>query len=378
MEARLPRPRTTSAALPRRFLAVSGLIAVLFGLGLLTSDITERGSAPGPAFAGREYIVFAQFGSLTDTIYEAPADKPSGRKKLLEIAHAPEFGIVPSLAPDGRRFAYVALPTGTRAPSPDTPAELWLASLDVKVPPERLGRDFDLLVRPLWTPDGAALVLRRSSGSAGPYTLSLFDLSMRANSTLVDSEAALFPVGFASAGGPLYYVAIHSGGSDLHRIDLDSGVTALVSHLSDDLTRDWALSPSGSRLAFLTLAQSGGRVSSRVQVLDLDSGEFSSSGGDADEFGPTWSLSGELAFGRLSPSRSNTGIVLEGGFIAGGSRGFDVPLAWSPSGGSIAARTFDNPSVTNPGRTMLSLLTASGDRKTIAHGEVTFLGWTHR
>jgi dipeptidyl aminopeptidase/acylaminoacyl peptidase len=325
-------------------------------------------------------VVFAQFGLDADIIYEAPASEPSDRRKLFEIPHAREFGMIPAIAPDGRRLAYTALSAETAAPTPESPAELWLAGIEADATPRRLGEGFDLLAPPVWSPDGRSLILRRSSGSAGPYELVSVNVAAAVEVSLLGSEAALFPVSFTPDGAGLYYVALHSGGSDLYRLDGAGTRPVLVSHLSDDLTRDWRLSPAGDRLAFLTLADSPQRISSRVQVLDVVSGQVSAAQSEADEFGPAWSPEGELTFGQLTQSRETTGLRHGDSILTtpATQRGFDVPLAWSRSGSNIAVRTFDGPSVTAPGRATLALLTPDGGRQTIAQGEVTFIGWTYR
>ena len=63
--------------------------------------------------------------------------------------------------------------------------------------------------------------------------------------------------------------------------------------------------------------------------------------------------------------------------LAAPARGFDLPLAWSRSGSNIAVRSFDGTSVTAPGDATLSVVTLGGSRQVIAHGEVTFIGWTY-
>jgi len=390
-------PRTQSVSRPFRFLGVTGVFFVLVGISLFAYSALDRNSGPGAAaFTAREHVVYAQFGLASDIIYATAAADSSDRQKLLEIPHAREFGIVPSMSPDGRAFVYTVLPPETVAPAPDSPADLWLASLD-GAGPALIGRGFDLRVRPVWAPDATRVVARRSGvvlapgpapaalgpGSAfsttdGPYELVLVRLATGAVSPLVSSEDALFPVGFTPDGLAFYYTSISLDGSDLNRLDLASGASVLAAHLSDDISRDWALSPDGGRLAFVTLAQYGARTSSSVHVRDIATGETVTSVLPADEFGPSWSPAGDLTYGRLTGSRSTTAVVVAGGAIAGPARGFDVPLAWSGSGASIAVRTFDGLSVSAPGRATLSVLTPGGARRAIASGEVTFIGWTYR
>jgi hypothetical protein len=320
-------------------------------------------------------VVYAEFGLTVDTVYRADAARPSERTKIHTIAHAREFGIVAATSPDGRAFAYTVLPPDSLAPAPDTPAELWLAALDGG-DPLRLAAGFDLRVRTVWKPDGSSVVLRRSSPAADAYELVAVDVTTAAESVLARSQSALFPVGFAPAGSAFYYASIDSAGSELHRVEVAGLTSPTVARLSDGLTRDWVLSPDGSKLAFLSLLPQGeDRFASRVQVLDLATGAVTPSSSNGDEFGPAWTPSGDLVLGRLE---RGAGVLVVGGAAASLPDGFDVPLSASRSGASIAVRSFTGASLTTPGLASLMTLGPDGKRRTIANGEVTFIGWTYR
>jgi hypothetical protein len=71
-------------------------------------------------------------------------------------------------------------------------------------------------------------------------------------------------------------------------------------------------------------------------------------------------------------------VYTESGPVGEIEKGFDVPLGWSRSGAAIAVRSFDGSSISAPGNARLDVLAANGARKTIATGEVTFIGWTYR
>src|SRR5204862_3618791 len=115
---------------------------------------------PGPqgAAAPRSTrAAYIEFGAASDTLWLAPPDNPSGRKKTFVAQHAPSFGIVASLSPDGQTIAYAALAPDTQSPSPDSPADLYVASLK-KGQPRRLAEAVDLLVRPVWAPDSRSVI----------------------------------------------------------------------------------------------------------------------------------------------------------------------------------------------------------------------------
>jgi hypothetical protein len=366
-------PRTAPTSPPLRLIGALGLLFVLAGFSLLGRELVTPPPA-APAAGPAEYVVYAEFGLTTDTVYRADAARPSERTKIHTIAHAREFGIVAATSPDGGAFAYTVLPPDTLAPAPDTPAELWLAALDGG-DPLRLAGGFDLRVRPVWTPDGGSVVLRRST-SRGAYELVTVDVTTAAESVLARSQSALFPAGFAPDSSALYYTSIDNAGSELHRVEVATLTAATVTRLSGGLTRDWALSPDGSKLAFLSLLPQGeNRFASRVEVLDLATGAVTPSSSDSDEFGPAWTPSGDLALGRLE---RGAGVLVVGGAAIGLPDGFDVPLSASRSGSSIAVRSFTGASLTTPGLASLMTLGPDGKRRTIANGEVTFIGWTYR
>jgi hypothetical protein len=159
-------------------------------------------------------------------------------------------------------------------------------------------------------------------------------------------------------------------------------VPSEVATLSSGMTRDWALSPDGSRLAFLEIAFTEAEVASRAAVFDLQT-EVATSITSADEvaFGPVWSDAGELAVGVFEPASGEAGLLVVNGEsrqrIAGPERGFDVPLAYDALADAYVVNAFENDSITAPGRSTLVLVGGNGTRTTIAEGEVTLVGWTH-
>src|SRR5439155_7970960 len=159
MEARAKSAGKTPALNPRLalfFLAAGAIL--LAGVGAFALLRPDSQGAVGPAPTRAAYI---EFGPASDTLWLAPPDNPSGRKKALVAQHATSYGIVAALSPDGQSIAYGSLAPDTTTPSPDSPADLYLASLK-KGQPRRLNPGIDLLVRPLWTPDSRSVIVRRT------------------------------------------------------------------------------------------------------------------------------------------------------------------------------------------------------------------------
>jgi hypothetical protein len=350
-----------------------GILALLLSVSLVASGAL-RPFPPGGSTPVPSRIAYFQFGPDADTLWLADPDSPSRRERLLVVPHAREFGVVPRLAPDGRRFVYAALPSETRAPRPETPAGLWLSDVAAGAEPRLLARDIDLLVPAVWSMDGESVVFRRS----GPeYRLVLLNLTSGQEQDLVrDASGALFPVAFAPDDGRLYYVRLSGDGSFFVSVDVDSDEKAELARLSPGLTRDWTLSATGDQLAYLEMDLSDGQVSSRAAILDLTTGAIETAEASGDAFGPVWGEAGTLLVGRLTEGDAAAGLYTAAGAIAftPPAQGFDVPLMLS-SAGEIAVRSFDGDSAMAPGRPSLAIVATDGTRKTIATGEVTFLGW---
>jgi hypothetical protein len=64
---------------------------------------------------------------------------------------------------------------------------------------------------------------------------------------------------------------------------------------------------------------------------------------------------------------------MDGTKVAAAAAGFDVPLLVRQSG--IVVHSFSGGSSTNPGTSVLTYVAEDGSRRTIADGEITFLGW---
>ena len=361
---------------------VAGFGVILMALLLLSFMADTRPPTTSEvAGASSDRVAYLQFGLTSDTLWLFDPAGPLDRRELLSIPHAAEYGILPSISPDGGRFAYTALPEGLAAPGPDSPAELWVAAIDGAGQPRRLAQGVDLLVPPLWTPDGVSMVYRRSD--AGAHTLAITGVAGGEERIAAYSETeALFPVGFLNEGTSLLFAGLSElEGSRLYAVELSSGVEAQVATLSQALTRDWVLSPDGTRLAFLEIAFSETDVASRAAVLDIETGAIvrMTSAGEV-AFGPVWSDAGELAVGVFDADTREAALLVVDGEsrsrIAGPETGFDLPLAYNATAGAYLVRSFENDSITAPGRSTLVLAGADGERKTIAEGEVTLVGWT--
>ena len=396
----LTRSLTRTVRLAARPIALAAVLAVLAVLAaglwhLALGGLMSGGGSSSNSVAlatDSPQLIYSEFGQNRDTIWAAAADNLSRRLAIATVEHAPEYGMFPSLSPDGGRIAYTVLSPDGGLADISAPAEVW--DMDGNgAGRRRLAVNADLPVTPVWTPDSGSIVFRRSSSrenAAGSFQLVRIDLA-GVETVLVNADAGLFPVGFSPDGATFYYVQLSANGTDLGRVAATGGPAAPVAHLSDDFARDWHLSPDGARLAYLAPLDMGDRVSYRATVLDLggnNSGPLlraaaAAAPSDADEFNPIWNPNGrDLTVGRLTAQQSGAPALQMAAAGAGAERslaapprGFDVPLAWSADGGYLAVRFFEGNSVTNPGRSWVMVVGGSKRQTVAATSDIEVLGW---
>jgi hypothetical protein len=149
-----------------------------------------------------------------------------------------------------------------------------------------------------------------------------------------------------------------------------------IAHLSDEVARDWDLSPDGGHLAYVAEAASGATAMT-AWTLELTSGvkrEALPGRGEA-QLSPKWESSGTLTVGVVNATGGRAERLSAGATLPP-TRGFDVPLAWSPDGGNLAVRGFDNPSLADPGASWVYVVDTSGARQKLSdNSDVVVAGW---
>ena len=343
--------------------------------------------------------------------------------------------ITPALSPDGKKIAYTVMPD--EALSSGTDAEAYV--LDIKsAKPELVAKGADLLTVPRWSPDGALLFLRSNVGE--DVTLILVDLrepEEGATPAAAEDEPppvrtvlrqhvsdvfSYIPLGFDAKSAMMYFVQIQGGtesGSYLGRYGPASGeaiatATAIADAtataaaatptpapspnapltgdvflvLSDQIARDYALSPDATRIAFLVPGLVQGQFVSRTYMADIKSKEISALPSPAglalgDQLSPIWHPDGKmLAIGQL-PAGGEPGrvavVALGGGqplFLPSPDKGFDQPLSWSPDGKFLAVTSFSGESLGNPGSARLVFVSVNGQRPAAPEGaDIRPVGW---
>jgi Tol biopolymer transport system component len=326
------------------------------------------------------HLVVSEFGDTADTIVAIDPEDPQSREEIAVIDHAPGWGIFASLAPDGGAIAYTALPADGAKPSPDTPAIA--AIVDAGGDVQQLATDVDLLVAPIWSPDGSSIVVRKNTpaeDSAGSFELVLLGRD-GARSTITSwRSAAVFPMAFSPDGAQLYFATLNASGSDLYRVAPDGSGETLIAHLSDDIARDWQLSPDGGSVAY-TVLESGGAPRTKTMVLELSTGVATEALDMTNaEYNPAWRADGDLTVaavvgaGSIALSVDGAG---EAATVTGRRGAIELPLSWAPDDSTLALRTIEGASPLDAGASHIELLDEDGERTPISDGpDVAIVGW---
>ena len=160
-----------------------------------------------------------------------------------------------------------------------------------------------------------------------------------------------------------------------------------VVKLSDQIARDYDLSPDRKHLSYLAQEIVNGDFVLRPFTADLPAKTTTAISTDGlppgDHFRPLWHPGGTLlAVGSL-PTGLETGAValvpVGGGapsFLPAPERGFDVPTAWAADGSFLAVTNYSGDSLANVGVSRIDLVAPTGQRIILAEGtQFEVVGW---
>jgi len=349
--------------------AIAPIVAAVFGLG-------GASVAPRTAFASApagEYAVLSRSDGAADVIAVAWASNPSA---ITEVVRVPRLQGIPStgaVSPDGKSLALVTADGGT----PSHPIfSLTLVALESG----RLLKAAENIApgqMPVWSPDGSQVFFTRllaGSEAQGPIAL------LRVKSNGKDEAAVrewngvlgVYPVGF-DASGSLASVVIDASGSWVHR----EGAEPVA--LSTNLTRDWEVSPDGLEIAYIDVVTTGGvQYLARTARLDGQGVSVQAAGMALPALGSAWNpATRDATFGVEPGAGEKAGVSVQALSVSGApAEGFDVPLAYSESGGSLAVTHYPGNSFQAAGTPSLQLITPNG--RAAFEGFTRFLGWSER
>jgi hypothetical protein len=126
-----------------------------------TPEISATPTPPAPESAYR--LLYREAGETEDVIVAIPPSNPAAKEEVVRIPHRQNFPVLSALSPDARLLAYLSLPEGARS-AESSQAELFVYDLARRETTKIVG-GLDYEFRPIWSPDGQLIYMRRYSGS---------------------------------------------------------------------------------------------------------------------------------------------------------------------------------------------------------------------
>ncbi len=344
------------------------IIAIVLGVGSPRSARTAFASAP----AG-DYAVVSRTEGGQDVIAVVSSTDPGDVREVARVSHVDGYAANGAVSPDGRRVALVVADGGSKA-NPD--AALVILDLD-SGEQTRITDGVDILRTPLWLPDSASVLINRNvQTSDGRQAIQVLRAGLDGSKPVellrVANVLGVYPVGF-DAQARLVSVVIDGRGSTLLRDGKELGL------LSDQITRDWRLSPDGMQVAFIESDVSAG-LAYRGRVVSVENAgtgvahaEAQVAGGQ--QLGVAWKP-GETApvFGQEEKTAPNIERMTAQEIDM--SPGFDLPLAFAADGSALAVNHWTGASFADPGHATLQIV--SGDHRAAIEGFGRFYGWARR
>jgi hypothetical protein len=278
------------------------------------------------------YVVPGAFGSRPDRIYTRRADAAiTGAEHYVTSFDVPFSNLhaLGSAAPTGDRLAVLHTDGGTNY------AELSLVPL-ISGEQIDISGEFDYLSRIAWSQDGQRLALTHTTpaNDAGRSAADVIELNAVTGqaATLAHFEGvfSVAPVGYSLDGKRAFIVVVDQSGSTLWTVQ--NGKAEKTAPLSPGRTRDWSLSPDGSRLAYVDVLGAAAR-SYAGRTLLIATGEITDMNALGNQLGPAWAPGSQIPqFGGPGGSVQLNPAPPEGTYV--------VPASWSPDGKTLVATIY--------------------------------------
>ncbi len=318
---------------------------VPFALAICAIALTLLGwaiFAPSPAGLEDDLEVvpgIASLGSIAytiprrdfDDLVVQPADLRAAPRVIASFPNSGSTGYHAHgvASPLGERIAVVSLPAfASRAGAKLSLVEVATGAI------VQVEGNFDYFTRVSWSVDGTRLAATRLNESAGERTHSVMEIDASSGiaGPIAQFKDALdvVPVGYSFDSARLFVVVVDQRGSNLYF--QRAGKTQWVAELSPGRTRDWSLSPDGSRLAFIDVL-AGGSKTYVGRTLTTATGSITTLPAGGDQLGASWMPGSPL------PSFGGPGGTLQL-TEPGGEAPYIIPDGWSPTAAYLATTVY--------------------------------------
>ena len=315
-----------------------------------------------------EILSIAYFApdGVNDVLYVRQLDEPAPGRPIAAFRSTFALHARGAASPLGDSVAVLAV-----SPSYSPYASLSLLSLPAGVSRE-LDQPLDYLSPLAWSADGSRLAARHSAlpDNSGRVSVDVVEIATATASSQVvarfENALDVAPVGYSLDGARLFVVVLDQSGSTLWA-ERD-GRTQRVATLGPGRTRDWSLSPDGSRLAYVEAVGASERAYVG-RILIIATGAVSGTVGTANQFGAAW-LPGSQApvFGGPGGSLHLSENPNEGAYV--------VPQRWSPDGstlvGAVYSSTNDRTGAVAPS---IEFVTPARRTRLSEEPGASFIGW---
>ena len=319
-------------------------------------------------------FVASEYHETFTTLWLRSAGDPSDPGvRIVDIPHAKGWDIEAEVAPGSDEIAVLAMPPNGWDPARH--ASLLLIDIPRQTdknndpPISELAKGLDLRAGVVWSDDAHHLLVRRDGR---------IDVLDAKDGRAVAAWAAANPDSaqpIAMRSNTVWLAQFERGTSFVTQLRLgEDGLTPeSQTRISSSPTRDWALSPDSTQIAFTELDGADLRV--RVMPLTDDGKRFVSSHWayaiDRESFvasaSPVWRADGTLDVGTWLDSSGS-------GDLEDPIAGFTLPLAWDGSEQWLAMRSLSGSGPRAVTDERLAIRGPTGERVEVAAG-IKFVGW---
>lgn len=345
-------------------LALSAVVIAVVAWAALSSrqSGTELAATPAAPLATVRSIAYTVPAGGADRLMVRKAVPGATPELVAVFPHFPGLHARGAASPLGDQVAVLSVTTGTYAS---------LSVVDVRArETASVPGSFDYLSAIAWAPDASRLAAVQTSTDEGTRVARVLEVDLAVGEPKVVAEFrdpfTVAPVGYSIDGSRLFVVVVDETGS--HLWERRAGQVNRLAELSPGRTRDWALSPGGSRLAFIDVLGAGSRTYVG-RTLTIATGDITTQPAGDDQFGATWAPGSPVpVFGGPGGALALEDPEVEGAYV--------VPLDWAPAGDVwVSTVVVPGPDRTVRAEQFLELQTATTRERIAEEPGANFLGW---